>query len=293
MCEAEAKEAHFFDVDERFAKGLQAYSSFFDYPQPDLKANCKYYFDATPSYVRNPLVPARLNATFTRREIEAMKFVLILRDPVLRECSWYYHMAEFCVIEVRAKLKEGRKHTPQSLCAEKKSSVSKVPHCGLMGCEARAGNITLDTVEHVVDPFGKYIHNPKYDITGGFYDKQIAHWLKYISRSQLLILNMDDLIRDHTAVTRSLFSFLNISNLELPVLPHTNGHGKYHCECDGLKEVSRIFAARNTANRTLELIRSPLKPKEEPAFTPFNETAYLQSFHCQPVDKSLSSVSPH
>jgi hypothetical protein len=282
ICESVTKESHFFDNEQRYLTNKQYYVDFFNVPQAADKSQCKYYVDATPSYIRNPLVPERMNQSFTPSQFASKKFVLILRDPVLRECSWYYHLADFCVQEVAERLKTSQNRNPQFLCQEKTGSSSGTPHCGLMGCEARAVNISIETVRHVVDPFEKYVHHPRFDRTGSLYDQQITHWLRYISRQQLFIINMADLLRDYKTVTASLFSFLNISTRELQALPHAIGHGDHYlCGCDGLKEVHARLSKVNTTSNTLRIINQPGKPPQEPPFTPFEDLAFLNSRHCQ------------
>jgi hypothetical protein len=280
ICSSETKEAHFFDNDAHYSEGMRRYADFFNIVQEPDKSACKYHVDATPSYIRHPHVPQRINDSFTRAQLASKKFVLILRDPVLRECSWYFHMADFCVTEVADKLRRSDNRDPAYLCEEKPGSRSGVPHCGLMGCEGRVHNITLSNVRHVVDPFEKYIYHRHYDLSGSFYDVQIKWWLQYISRSQLFIINMDDLLRNPRDVTKRLFSFLGIADTEITSLPHSNGHGNYLCGCDGLKMVDEWLSQRNVSQNTLKLIREPGKPADEPEFSPFNDKMYLQSKHC-------------
>jgi hypothetical protein len=283
ICRTVIKEPHFFDKDKRFLFNKQYYLDFFNVKQEGSKANCKYYVDATPTYIRLQNVPDRINQSFTPSQLAAKKFILILRDPVLRECSWYYHMVNFCVQEVAERLKTSQSQNPKVLCHGEHGNSQQygASHCGLLGCEARVLNVTVETVRQVVDPFEAYVRGPNFDRTASLYDRQIENWLKYISRSQLFVVNMADLLRNHDAVITSLFSFLNISSVALDDLPHENGHDDYVCGCDGLKEIHNRLSKANTSANTLRIINQPGMPPQEPLFSPFEEKAFLDTRHCK------------
>lgn len=76
------KEPHFFDITENFKNGVQWYSdNYFK------KANKKIIADFTPSYFFDSNAPKRILETLG----PSMKFVVLLRNPVDRAYSHYWH----------------------------------------------------------------------------------------------------------------------------------------------------------------------------------------------------------
>ena len=79
---SEFKEPHFFDITENFKNGVQWYSdNYFK------KANHKIIADFTPSYFFDSNAPKRIFETLG----SSMKFVVLLRNPVDRAYSHYWH----------------------------------------------------------------------------------------------------------------------------------------------------------------------------------------------------------
>lgn len=79
------KEIHFFDRDERWARGREWYESFFS----GATAAHTVVGEATPAYARFPLfqdVPARAASV-----VPAARLVYVLREPVARVRSHYLH----------------------------------------------------------------------------------------------------------------------------------------------------------------------------------------------------------
>jgi Sulfotransferase domain len=78
----ETKEAHFFDHDERFARGVEWYqSTYFKGSENFLLVG-----DVTPSYLYFEYVPERIAAILGRE----VKFIIMLRNPVDRAYSHYW-----------------------------------------------------------------------------------------------------------------------------------------------------------------------------------------------------------
>ena len=86
------KEVHFFDY--RYDKGLPWYQSMFpirsNLPEGTITG------EATPFYMYHPLVAARL-----AESLPEAKFIVLLRNPVDRGLSHYYH-----------NVRRGREHRP-------------------------------------------------------------------------------------------------------------------------------------------------------------------------------------
>lgn len=81
------KEPHFFDRDEAYALGSGWYREFFSDA-----GDASWAWDCTPNYFhRSSVVIPRLVATYSPSELGALRFVVVLRDPVQRAYSHYLH----------------------------------------------------------------------------------------------------------------------------------------------------------------------------------------------------------
>jgi len=76
-----SKEAHYYDIDDRYFKGLQWWSETFFKNYNNQKA----VGVITPEYLFYPDVPERIHRDFNNN----MKFIVLLRDPVKRAYSHY------------------------------------------------------------------------------------------------------------------------------------------------------------------------------------------------------------
>lgn len=84
-----AKEVHYFDGGiypnvDNYSKGQEWYRSYFPFRR-NVGANSKV-FEASPSYIFNPLVPGRIFEL-----VPDVKLITILRNPTERAISQYFH----------------------------------------------------------------------------------------------------------------------------------------------------------------------------------------------------------
>ena len=268
ICPSTQKEVHFFDNPNNYHQGPEFYAKFFDKSADNakLKQNCSHFVDATPAYIRDPEIPSRLAAFFPPEILRRKKFILVLRDPTSRDCSWYNHISGFCVMEVRDKL-ERNVTDPSYLCADKRSD-SGVPHCGQMGCREHVSNISIDTVNNVVFSLDEYIKTADYERYNSYYDVQLANWLTVVNRRQLFIVNMESLLHNTTEVAHSMFRFLGIDPYAIDPIsfPHTNPHHRNGCSCSGLESIHRAHERRGTTNKTNAIVNKLPKAHFEPVF---------------------------
>jgi hypothetical protein len=123
ICEGANKEKHFFDIasqdftakyilrdEDTQLASLRHYRRMFRAPKAKVKSKrtpagaCRYNIDSTPSYIRVPDVIINMNNTFSSSQLAKKKFVLVLREPAARECSWYQHVARGCVNYMKFRL---------------------------------------------------------------------------------------------------------------------------------------------------------------------------------------------
>ncbi|MBL4774792.1 MAG: sulfotransferase [Mariprofundus sp.] len=157
------KELQFFTDDKLFEKGKEFYSSYFSGSEGFLAKG-----EATPFYLhRADIVIPRLKCFFPPN---AMKFIVILRDPVKRAWSHYLHM-------VRLGLE------PLSLEAALKLEVDRLNQ----------------------DPTSWYSY-----YSDGLYCRQLKKWFEQYPRENFLIFTQDEMANDIKQVLKQVFQFLQV-----------------------------------------------------------------------------------
>ena len=101
ICGGAHKEPHFFDHDELYKKGRSAYAAM--YTDKKCGNNSKAMFvDGTPMLHYMHRVSPRFADIYTPKERSKLKFIVLLREPVARDYSWYQQV-------VRGELASGKK----------------------------------------------------------------------------------------------------------------------------------------------------------------------------------------
>jgi hypothetical protein len=157
------KEIHYFD--EKFARGLPWYRRHF--PQV---ARPQITGEATTAYLFAKDAPARAAAL-----IPNAKLIAVLRDPVRRAISHYWHNKRLG--RVRGDF-ESYFHEALSPNAERETNQAR-----------------------------QFINYP---VQWGFYKEQIEHWFEHFPRAQFLFLRFEDMASDGAAQTQRVFDFLGL-----------------------------------------------------------------------------------
>ena len=160
--------------------------------------NCKKWqitVDATPSYVSLPEVPDRINSSYSSLSLSKKKFVLLLRDPVSRHYSEYQRVLRICfrVIEGDPELEHGTiNRSPEEKIERAKSN------CALCMRESSSSKMVLKK-EYAMS-FSEFVESPygSSEMKRGNYLSNIKSWLQVIDRSQLFIMNFQQLIQNTT-----------------------------------------------------------------------------------------------
>lgn len=156
------QELHFFDVEENLCKGLAWYEKHFI----DWKGQ-RIIGQTSPLYFFEPAVPARIHAV-----IPKARFIVILRNPIDRAYSHYWH-----------EVKHGAETLPFEEALNRESERIQV------GFEGR---------RHF-----SYVSR-------GEYSTQIARYLALFPREQLLALRFEDLVHNVAEIFRRCANFLEI-----------------------------------------------------------------------------------
>ena len=95
-----SKEVHYFDIDSRYYKGVEFYAKRFQQQQQldddGSKMKKQRSLDATPDTM---VFPERVRFTYEAaggNQVNTVKFIAILREPISRELSLYNHLAYDC-----------------------------------------------------------------------------------------------------------------------------------------------------------------------------------------------------
>jgi hypothetical protein len=146
--------------------------------------------DVTPYYLFHPAAPARIRAL-----IPEARLVVLLRDPVERSISGYFHSR---------RLSDEPLPIDQAFAREEQR---------LAGAD-----------EILFRPGGRHPSHQKHSYVGrSRYEVQIRRYLDQFDRSQLLLLRSEDLFADPVSVWSRLLRFLDLDECALPgPLPHAN-----------------------------------------------------------------------
>merc|ERR1740124_1702229 len=171
------KEAHFFDMKDRFRQGIEFYVNRF--------LHCKgqeFTMDATPNYF---LHPKNVHATYYEaggNQHDQLKIILIVRDPAARELSLYNHMVDQYTAE-------GAGDNWFNIIASKGEVLG---------------------FDEYVDSVLKINLAQKSRGKESFYGDNLEEWTKYFARDQILVLSYDELHMTPELTQRRVRGFLGV-----------------------------------------------------------------------------------
>jgi hypothetical protein len=174
------KEVHFFDGGlssrfDTFSSGVHWYRAHFPIKRP-LRWGFKT-FEASPSYVFNPLTPKRI-----ARLLPNVKLIVMLRNPTQRAISHYYH----------AKRVEGREPMPLR-----------------EALDAEEGRLSPDLKESQFNSDELRWHSYK---RRGLYKQQLDVFLEHFPREQILVFASEELFTDPDRAMRKVFEFVGVDS---------------------------------------------------------------------------------
>lgn len=200
------KEVHYFGHGQRAGRGLGWYRAHF----PLGPARGRLTGEATPDYLFDPDVPARIGAA-----LPDVRLIAILREPVARAVSQYHH-------EVRM----GRETLPIEEAFAMEGA--RLAHAARLG---EAGRETL--------------HHASYR-RRGLYAEQIARYHAAFRAERLLVLGSGTLARDPQAAVGRAFAFLGLPSVPVDEGVVRNMAGRTSpVPAALLKELQEWFAAPN------------------------------------------------
>jgi hypothetical protein len=270
ICPNDIKEKHFFDKNASFSQGLSYYRKQFR----TNSADCKYLLDSTPAYMRIRSVPEMMKSFYSAEAIAKKKLIVILRDPVSRECSWYQHHVRGCVVHMNNYM---HVHEPKPDGTWNTDDMCNDPigYCAGLHCRERLANVKSRFTEHLLT-FDEKCQLGGVKASESFYDEQLEGYLKVFKRNQIFIISFEDLITKTKDIMRRLVSFLGLNEKFSPnvALPESNVNRiNASCGCEAFRHLRKVHDDRGTLPLTMAIVNSPSRHAMEPTFTPFRPTS--------------------
>jgi hypothetical protein len=165
------KEIHYFDV--HYGRGESWYrANFGRLGEPGLN------LDSSPYYLLHPAVPRRMRAL-----LPDVKLIVLLRDPVRRAYSHYWHERD-------------KRREPLGF----EQAVDAEPQ--------RLGNAHVQLADGTLERSAAHQHFSY--LARGRYAEQLAGWFAEYPRGQFLVLKFEDLARDPLGVLNATLGFLGL-----------------------------------------------------------------------------------
>ena len=170
---ATEKELHYFSL--HGDRPLWWYEA--QFPQPGVRG------EASPYYLYHPLVPQRVSQCYPR-----VKLIVLLRDPVKRAISHYYH-------EVRWGFES--LGLSEALAAESKR------------LQGEAQKLTDNALYHSLN------HRHYSYLDRGIYITQLQRWHQYFPPEQFLILSAEEFYDRPQTIVNRVYQFLDLPSYDI------------------------------------------------------------------------------
>ena len=179
------KEVQYFTLESN--QNTRWYSSHFQMA----KAN-QYCGEITPYYLFHPAAPLRI-----RTLLPAVKMIVLLRDPVERALSGYFHSV---------------RHGFESLELEE-----------AFECE---NNRLAGAAEILFTPGGRHVSHQHHSyLSRSRYELQIDLYRQFFDQSQMLLIRSEDLFQNTDSVWSRVLGFLGLPPCPLPIKVPRANHG--------------------------------------------------------------------
>lgn len=175
------KEIHFFN--RSYGRGLNYYKAAFPLGINKSSINKKLFIDASPDYFDNPSVPKKV-----RKYLPDVKLVFLLRNPIDRAYS-HFQMIKSLGYE------DSTFEQAIYMEDERLSSImSKIN--------------SDDNYYNIYEAYYNYLSK-------GYYAIHLNRWLKYFSKSQMLVIESEDFFKNPQYVYKEVTDFLGIESHKL------------------------------------------------------------------------------
>ena len=188
-----SKEVHFFDVDSRFNCGVDFYAKRFHHAKStnESDASTILTMDATPDTFPFPERVKSIYQAAGGNQVNTVKIIVILRDPVARELSLYNHLVHDCRFLNSLELNNWHKQVLNT-------------DGSIMSFDEFVHNVSLPALgrNDAVD-FGSGRSSRH-----GLYAVHLQKWFDNFDRTQILVLSYDELCNNPRRLQDRIRSFL-------------------------------------------------------------------------------------
>ena len=201
MRDFQDKEPHFFDGGT-FRKGVSYYSSLYEncQPQSPTPEFTPLRMDATPASFSCAARIAQFYKTHaTPEQFRSIKVIIILREPVARELSWYHHLEHSSKTNPTGKVPNIARAIQRTKLDTRDSKNGTTNTSSLVTFEERMDQTIVPTLIN-----GKG-GNRFYSV----YARWVKEWFRHFDRSQqILLLSYDELKTNPQRFVERLHAFL-------------------------------------------------------------------------------------
>lgn len=284
----DVKEGHFFDNDWHAGISTHTYTKRYGGEGKSCKHNL--YLDATPDYIRHWYAPQRMHEFFPAEQKGKVRMLLLLREPIARDLSYYNHMLANHLHKAKSHMSAG---LGEDVCDNSYLSAAKTPgkapaYSSHVSCEikiwekclAAAGGSHSAAYAKCQDlkKKNKGGETGKTYLTSGMYAAQVKRWTSYWRRNQILVLQMESLLKETKTYMAHVYGFMGFPAPPPAKLPNKN-EKKYSftvhsIQCSTKERLKQVYAPWNaelysmTSNDHAQGKVSP----HEPAFPHFPDT---------------------
>ena len=264
ICGKTTKSLNFFKFEALYAKGFKYYEQLFSRCRQN-----KYLVDASAVF-HDSRVIERLQIIYSDAVLASKKFILIVREPISREFSFYRYKLQCCYDYVKDVEAVG--YIPGLIDDE----IDVI--FGRTACETLFPNAPASNWSGVFDKkpltFREYYAAGLVVKEHGNYFDLLRMWSQVIRRENIFIISMQTLIKHTTDTMARIQRFLGLSvgwgnNVTMPHLNSASRMGVV-LDCQTKKELSDLYTKSNAD--FIRLVQgSPSKPAAEPFFPTFED----------------------
>ncbi|KAJ8598116.1 hypothetical protein CTAYLR_009504 [Chrysophaeum taylorii] len=219
------------------------------YPVRRVGKDCAGYAEATPDNLKTAEAPSLLKKAAPKSVSALFRFVVVLREPIARDLSWYNHLRRLS-LDLRSQM---------------------LDYCEVTGPYEEYARCQAERFEMPVH------RAHEKGLWRGIYKPQLDSWARWFDRAQILVLDFDSLVFYNTSThIRTLATFLGLQadDDNLPTtIPHTNARGNQQTtiDCEVRDLLDAIYAPWNAQLYALldEDHRIGRAWDGEPPFRPF------------------------
>jgi len=210
------KEIHYFENPENRKRGKKWYLNHFP-NERSLKRNNSITGEGTP-FMYSYHVPQLVYELAPKAKI-----IFLLRDPVSRAFSHYYH---------------------------NRRRLNREPLSFSEAVRSEEERISEDLEKNIIDPWYDDKNNRMYSYKSrGKYEEQLERWKKYFPENQLLVLKSETFFNDPQFILQKVTKFLNLPDFQFNVSYKANS-GIYK---DKIEEADKTFLKKQFKNSYLLL----------------------------------------